>query len=50
MLEKLNKNKTYYLYLFCNNNYRYEYPKKSIELSNKYKNIQLIVIISAKNY
>jgi hypothetical protein len=50
MLEKLNKNKIYYLYLFCNNNYRYEYLKKSIELSNKYKNIQLIVIISAKNY
>ena len=39
MLEKLNKNKIYYLCLFCNNNYGYEYLKKSLELSNKYKNI-----------
>lgn len=48
MQKKLNKN--YNLYLFCNDNYGYEYLKTIIKLCNKYKKINLTVILSAKNF
>jgi len=48
MQEKLNKN--YNLYLFCNDNYGYEYLKTIIKVYDKYEKINLTVILSSKQF
>jgi len=49
MQKKLNKK--YNLYLFCNDNYGYEYLKTMIEIYDRYyKKINLTVILSSKQF